>query len=124
MQLAGESERPTFVISGSLAFDYIMTYPGSFQDHIIPDKTHILSVSFLFDSLRRQRGGVAGNVAYNFALLGERPVVVGAGGADFGEYRSACELAGIDMTAVVNVDDELTGSSFMTTDLAGNQIAG
>src|SRR5918998_5552772 len=57
MQLAGESGRPTFVISGSLAFDYIMTYPGSFQDHIIPDKTHVLSVSFLFDSLRRYRGG-------------------------------------------------------------------
>jgi adenosine kinase len=120
----GESERPTIVISGSLAFDHIMTYPGSFQDHIIPGKVYVLSVSFLFDSLRRDRGGVAGNVAYNFALLGERPAVVGAGGSDFAEYRVACESVGVDMAHVVNVPSELTGSSFMTTDLAGNQIAG
>jgi len=101
-----------------------MTYPGSFQDHIIPGKVYVLSVSFLFDSLRRHRGGVAGNVAYNFALLGERPALVGAGGSDFPGYRAACEELGIDTTLVVSVDDELTGSAFMTTDLAGNQIAG
>ena len=124
MQLAGESERPTFVISGSLAFDYIMTYPGSFQDHIIPDKTHVLSVSILFDSLRRYRGGVAGNIAYNFALLGERPSLVGAGGSDFGEYRAVFSALGIDTTHVVDVPTELTGSAFMSADLAGNQIAG
>ena len=85
MHLAGEPGRPTIVISGSLAFDHIMTYPGSFQDHIIPGKVYVLSVSFLFDSLRRDRGGVAGNVAYSFALLGERPAIVGAGGSDFAE---------------------------------------
>lgn len=124
-QLApGGRGQATIVVTGSLAYDYIMTFPGSFQDHIIPDKTHILSVSFLFDSLRRQRGGVAGNVAYNLALLGERPAVVGAGGADFGEYRAACEQLGVDMSAVLDVGEELTGSSFMTTDLSGNQIAG
>ncbi|MFN8591375.1 MAG: carbohydrate kinase family protein [Thermomicrobiales bacterium] len=114
----------TIVISGSLAFDHIMTYPGSFQDHIIPGKVRVLSVSFLFDSLRRLRGGVAGNIAYNFALLGERPALVGAGGSDFGEYRAAFEALGIDMTSVVDVPDELTGSAFMTADLEGNQIAG
>jgi len=124
MQLAGESERPTIVISGSLAFDYIMTYPGSFQDHIIPDKTHVLSVSFLFDSLRRYRGGVAGNIAYNFALLGERPALVGAGGSDFGDYRATFEGLGIDTSRVIDVPSELTGSAFMSADLAGNQIAG
>ena len=124
MHLAGESARPTFVISGSLAFDYIMTYPGSFQEHIIPDKTHVLSVSFLFDSLRRYRGGVAGNIAYNFALLGERPVLVGAGGSDFGDYRRLFESLGIDTSSVVDVPGELTGSAFMSADLAGNQIAG
>ncbi len=124
MHPAGEHERPTIVISGSLAFDHIMTYPGSFQDHIIPGKVYVLSVSFLFDSLRRDRGGVAGNVAYNFALLGEQPAVVGAGGSDFDEYRAASELVGVNMAYVVDVPSELTGSSFMTTDLAGNQIAG
>ena len=124
MESAGESGRPTIVISGSLAFDYIMTYPGSFQDHIIPDKTHVLSVSFLFDSLRRYRGGVAGNIAYNFALLGERPALVGAGGSDFADYRTFLVTLGVDMSAVVDEASELTGSAFMSADLAGNQIAG
>jgi adenosine kinase len=124
MPPAGESGRPTIVISGSLAFDYIMTYPGSFQDHIIPDKAHVLSVSFLFDSLRRYRGGVAGNIAYNFALLGERPTLVGAGGSDFGDYRAVFDALGIDTSRVVDVPSELTGSAFMSADLAGNQIAG
>ena len=124
MRQGGEGGAPTIVISGSLAYDHIMTYPGSFQDHIIPGKVYVLSVSFLFDSMRRDRGGVAGNVGYSFALLGERPTLVGAGGADFAEYRAACESIGIDMSQVVDVSAELTGSSFMTTDVAGNQIAG
>jgi adenosine kinase len=124
MQPAGEPGRPTIVISGSLAFDYIMTFPGSFQDHIIPDKAHVLSVSFLFDSLRRYRGGVAGNIAYNFALLGECPALVGAGGSDFGDYRAFFDALGVDMSWVVEVPTELTGSAFMSADLAGNQIAG
>lgn len=124
MSGASGSESPTIVISGSLAYDHIMTYPGSFQDHIITGKVHVLSVSFLFDSLRKHRGGVAGNIAYNFALLGERPALVGAGGTDFGEYRAACDQLGIDTSYVIDVPDELTGSAFMSTDLAGNQIAG
>ena len=115
---------PTIVISGSLAYDHIMTFPGSFEDHIIPGKVHVLSVSFLFDSLVRHRGGVAGNVAYSFALLGERPALVGGGGRDFAEYREAFAAIGIDTTHVRESQDVLTGSAFMTTDLAGNQIAG
>ena len=120
--LAGAS--PNVVVSASLAFDYIMTFPGSFKDHILPDKVHVLSVSFLFDSLRRQRGGIAGNIAYSLALLGERPAVVGAGGSDFGEYRAAFDRLGIDTSLILDVPEELTGSAFMTADLAGNQIAG
>ncbi len=116
--------RPTIVISGSLAYDHIMTFPGSFEDHIIPGKVHVLSVSFLFDSLVRHRGGVAGNVAYSFALLGERPALVGGGGSDFADYRVAFEELGIDTTYVRESNEVLTGSAFMTTDLAGNQIAG
>jgi adenosine kinase len=119
-----ERVRPTVVISGSLAFDHIMTFPGSFQDYILADKAHVLSVSFLFDSLRRDRGGVAGNVAYSLALLGERPAVVGAGGTDFSDYRSAFDALGIDTSFVLDVPTELTGSSFMSSDLTGNQIAG
>ncbi len=115
---------PSIVISGSLAYDHIMTFPGSIADHIIPGKVHVLSVSFLFDSLVRHRGGVAGNVAYSFALLGERPALVGGGGRDFAEYRAAFDEMGIDTTHVLESADVLTGSAFMTTDLAGNQIAG
>jgi adenosine kinase len=124
MPVIGERVRPTVVISGSLAFDHIMTFPGSFQDYILTDKAHVLSVSFLFDSLRRDRGGVAGNVAYSLALLGEAPAVVGAGGTDFGDYRSAFDELGIDTSLVLDVSSELTGSSFMSSDLTGNQIAG
>ena len=124
MDSAVERERPTIVISGSLAYDYIMSYPGSFQDHIIPGKVRVLSISFLLDSLRRHRGGVAGNIAYNLALLGERPAVVGAGGSDFAEYRAEFHRLGIDTTHVLDVADAMTGSAFMTADLAGNQIAG
>ena len=59
------------VVTGSLAYDYIMNFPGYFKDHILPDKVHMLTVSFLVDSMRRMRGGVAGNIAYTLALLGE-----------------------------------------------------
>lgn len=118
------ASRPNVVLSGSLAFDYIMTFPGSFKDHILPDKVHVLSVSFLFDSLKRLRGGIAGNIAFNLGLLGERPAVVGAGGADFGEYRAALDAIGVDTNGIVDVSDLLTGSSFMQADLAGNQLAG
>ena len=115
---------PSVVISASLAFDHIMTFPGSIKDYILPDKAHVLSVSFLFDSLRRLRGGIGGNIAYSLALLGERPVVTGAGGSDFAEYRAEFDRLGIDTSLVLDVPEELTGSSFMTTDLAGTQIAG
>jgi adenosine kinase len=115
---------PSVAISGSLAFDHIMNFPGSFRDHILPDKVHVLSMSFLFDSMRRQRGGVAGNIAYSLALLGERPAVVGAGGTDFAEYRAVLSELGVDTSLVLDVAGELTGSSFMLTDLTGNQIAG
>jgi adenosine kinase len=120
----GFGQHPSIAISGSLAFDHIMNFPGSFRDHILPDKVHVLSMSFLFDSLRRQRGGVAGNIAYSLALLGERPALVGAGGTDFTEYRAVMEEIGVDTSLVLDVPDELTGSSFMLTDMTGNQIAG
>ncbi len=124
MDFAPPQTGPNVVISGSLAYDYIMSFPGSYKDHILLDKVHVLSVSFLFDSLQRLRGGIAGNIAYNLALLGERPAVVGAGGADFGPYRAAFDQLGIDTSLVVDAPDLLTGSSFMLNDLAGNQIAG
>lgn len=110
------------VVTGSLAYDYIMNFPGYFQEHIMPDKAHALSVSFLVDSMRRMRGGVAGNVVYSLGLLGERPLVVGSAGGDFGEYREWMEKNGVDTSGVVEIEDEFTASCFINTDQADNQI--
>jgi adenosine kinase len=84
------------VVTGSLAYDYIMNFPGLFKDHILPDRVHMLSVSFLVDSMKRMRGGVAGNVAYSLALLGLQPLVVAAARQDFGEYRQWMTSQGVD----------------------------
>jgi adenosine kinase len=110
------------VVTGSLAYDYIMNFPGYFKDHILPDKVHMLSVSFLVDSMRRMRGGVAGNIAYTLALLGERPLVVATAGQDFGEYRAWMERQGIDASGIALIEDEFTASCFINTDMANNQI--
>jgi adenosine kinase len=110
------------VVTGSLAYDYIMDFPGYFKDHILPDKVHMLSVSFLVDSMRRMRGGVAGNIAYSLALLGERPLVVGSAGQDFGEYREWIERQGVDTSGIVEIEDEFTASCFINTDKSNNQI--
>lgn len=110
------------VVTGSLAYDYIMDFPGNFKDHILPDKVHMLTVSFLVDSMRRMRGGVAGNIAYSLALLGERPLVVGSAGGDFGEYREWIEGQGVDVSGIVENEDEFTASCFINTDKANNQI--
>jgi adenosine kinase len=114
---------PSVVLSASIAFDYIMSFPGSFGDHILPEKTTVLSVSFLVDSLQRLRGGVAGNIAYNLALLGVRSALYGGVGMDFDTYREAFERMGIDLSNVIEVPNELTASAFMMADLRDNQIA-
>jgi adenosine kinase len=109
-------------VTGSIAFDYIMVFPGRFRDHIIPDKMHVLSVSFLVDSLKRRRGGTAANIAYNLALLGGRPSVVGTVGEDFAEYRQWLESRGVDTASIKVIPGEHTASCFINTDLQDNQI--
>ncbi len=109
-------------VTGSIAFDYIMVFPGRFRDHILPDRMHVLSVSFLVDSLTRRRGGTGANIAYNLGLLGERPVLVGTVGEDFGEYRAWLESNGVDCQAVKIIAGEHTASCFINTDLQDNQI--
>lgn len=111
------------VVTGSIAYDYLMSFPGFFKDHILPDQIAKLSVSFLVDSMRRQRGGCATNIAYNLALLGERPLVMAAAGQDFSEYRTWLEAHGVDTAGVVEVPDEFTASFFVSTDRENNQIA-
>jgi adenosine kinase len=111
------------VISASIAFDHLQSFGGSFADHIIPDKTHVISVSFLVDTLRKQRGGTGGNMAYSLALLGQPSTLVGAVGSDFGPYREAFDALGINLDSVIQVDDQLTASAFMMSDRKDNQIA-
>jgi adenosine kinase len=111
------------VISASIAFDHVMTFNGSFQDHLLLDKSHVLSVSFLLDSLRQQRGGVGGNIAYSLGLLGVRSSLVGAVGQDFGPYQAALEDLGVDLSGIVHIDDDFTSNAYMNADLKDNQIA-
>lgn len=109
-------------VTGSIAYDYIMVFPGRFRDHILPEKMHVLSVSFLVDSLTRLRGGTGANIAYNLGLLREGPVLVGSVGEDFAEYRSWLESHGVDCRAIRVVAGDHTASCFINTDLQDNQI--
>jgi adenosine kinase len=114
--------RMRIFVTGSIAFDYIMVFPGRFRDHILPDKMHVLSVSFLVDSLTRLRGGTGANISYNLGLLKERPVLVGSVGEDFSEYRAWLEGHGVDCRAIRVVAGDHTASCFINTDLQDNQI--
>lgn len=109
-------------VTGSIAFDYIMVFPGKFREHILADKMHVLSVSFLVDSLTQLRGGTGANIAYSLALLGMRPVLVGSVGKDFPTYHEWLESAGVDLSGVKVIDDLHTASCFINTDLEDNQI--
>lgn len=111
------------VLTGSIAFDYLMTFPGQFKDHILLEKLDRLSLSFLVDSLVRRRGGIATNIAYTMALLGERPVVMGTVGKDFGEYQALLESLGVETGAIRVISDLYTASFFVSTDQSHAQIA-
>ncbi len=113
----------TLIITGSVAYDYLMSYPGRFRDHILPDQLDSLSVSFLADSMRRERGGVAANIAYTNKLLGGDPVILATVGHDFGDYRRWLEEQGLSTAQIVEIPDELTATFFVSTDLDQNQIA-
>ncbi len=111
------------IVTGSIAYDYLMTFPGHFTEHILPDQLHHISLSFLVDEMRRQQGGCAANIAYNLALLGERPRLMGTVGQDFGAYRAWLEECGVDTSLTREEPDLFTASFFVNTDQDGNQIA-
>jgi adenosine kinase len=111
------------VITGSIAFDYLMSFPGKFTEHFLPEHMHRVSLSFLVDTMDKRRGGCAPNIAYTLALLGERPRLMAAAGEDFPEYRQWLEAAGVDTSLVVQVPGKFTASFFCSTDQANNQIA-
>ena len=111
------------VVTGSIAYDYLMSFPGRFTEHILPEHMHRLSLSFLVDSMDKRRGGCAPNIAYTLALLGERPLLMATAGEDFGEYRQWLDAAGVDTSLVKQVSGKFTASFFCSTDEHNNQIA-
>jgi adenosine kinase len=111
-------------VSGSLAFDRIMDFPGRFVDHILPEKIHILNVCFMVNGLTERFGGTAGNIAYNLALLGEQPVLLATAGKDFGPYRDWLAQLGLPLEGIKEIPQEFTAGAYITTDLADNQITG
>ena len=111
-------------ISGSMAYDRIMDFPGSFSDYILPDKIHVLNVCFNVTSLKEKFGGTAGNIAYSLRLLDERPVIIATIGKDHGPYFSWLEQNGLSVEGIEIIPDEFTAGAYITTDKADNQITG
>lgn len=110
------------LICGSLAFDSIMVFEDQFDKHILPDQIHKLNISFLVPSLKKELGGVAGNIAYNLHLLGGQPVPMGVVGEDFGDYRKKFENLGISLEAVKVKQGYYSPQAYITNDLSNNQI--
>jgi adenosine kinase len=110
-------------VTGSIATDHLMTFPGRFVDQLMPDKLDKIALSFLVDTLRIRRGGVAANIAFGIGCLGLRPLLIGTAGADFGDYRSWLEEHGVDTSGVRESQVHHTARFVGTTDADLNQIA-
>ncbi len=117
------SPRRRLIVTGSIAYDYLMSFPGKFTEHFLPEHFSRVSLSFLVDTMDRRRGGCAPNIAYTLALLGERPMLMATAGQDFEEYRRWLDAAGVDTSLVKEISDKFTASFFCSTDQANNQIA-
>ena len=111
------------LLTGSVAYDYLMTFPGHFKEQILPERLGSISLSFLVESMSKQRGGIAPNIAYTMALLGERPRVMATVGEDFSDYRDWLESKGVDTSLMQVIPGEFTASFFATTDHSSAQIA-
>jgi len=112
------------IVCGSLAYDRIMVFPGYFADHIIPEKIHVLNVSFQVDGMEERFGGTAGNIAYALTLMGENPVISATIGRDYQAYFKWFASSGISTGDIKIIEDEFTASAYITTDRADNQITG
>ncbi len=111
------------LISGSLAYDHIMDFPGYFRDHFMPDKLHNINVSFNIEGHSENFGGTAGNIAYTLALLGEKPTIIASVGDDFAKYQTHLDGAGVD-TSRIRLEPKLeTAFAYILTDKGDNQIA-
>ena len=113
----------SIIVTGSIAYDYLMSFPGKFTEHFLPEHMNRVSLSFLVDTMDKRRGGCAPNIAYTLALLGERPRLMGTAGQDFSDYRRWLDSAGVDTSLVRDVPGKFTASFFCSTDEENNQIA-
>ncbi|MBZ0156846.1 MAG: carbohydrate kinase family protein [Alphaproteobacteria bacterium] len=111
-------------ISGSLAYDRIMDFPGRFSDHILPDKIHILNVCFTVNGMIEKFGGTAGNIAYSLALLNERPIILATIGKDYRSYFDWLNKNRILIEGIKVINEEFTAGAYITTDQSDNQITG
>jgi len=116
--------KKTIIVSGSLAYDRIMDFPGHFHEHILPDKIHSLNVAFQVNGVREKFGGTAGNIAYALYLMGEKPVISATIGRDYHQYFAWLAANGIPIDKIKIIDDEFTAGAYITTDLSDNQITG
>jgi len=116
-------ESGRIVVTGSVAFDYLMRFPGRFVEHLIPDRMERLSVSFLVDEMRRVPGGCGANIAYGLALLGEKPLLLATAGRDAADYRDWLGRHGVDVSGLRIHEDVFTASFFVSTDRDQNQLA-
>ena len=112
------------IVSGSLAYDRIMDFPGHFSDHILPDKIHMLNVCFQVNSMKEKYGGTAGNIAYALKLMGENPFICATIGHDYHKYFKWLTKNGISTEGIKIIADEFTAGAYITTDRADNQITG
>ncbi|MFA5321499.1 MAG: carbohydrate kinase family protein [Smithella sp.] len=112
------------VVSGSMAYDRIMDFPGHFSDHILPDKIHMLNVCFQVNGMKEKYGGTAGNIAYALTMMGEKPFICATIGHDYQRYFKWLEKNGISTEGIKIIADEFTAGAYITTDLADNQITG
>ena len=111
------------LVSGSLAYDQIMTYPGEFKDHILINESSDLNVSFLVDQMSKQFGGTAGNIAYSLSLLGQQSTVIASLGKDYSQYLEWLDTKGIQTTTITVNQSTYTATAYISTDIKGNQIA-
>lgn len=111
------------IVTGSIAYDYLMRFPGKFREHILADSLEQVSLSFLVEDMTRHWGGVAANIAYSMARLGLQPYLMGTAGRDFEPYRARLNAIGVDTSSVQQHDDLFTASFFCNTDEENNQIA-
>ena len=112
------------IVSGSLAYDRIMDFPGYFSDHILPDKIHVLNVCFQVNGMKEKYGGTAGNIAYALTLMGEKPLISATIGHDYHRYVEWLLKIGISTEEIKIMEDEFTACAYITTDKADNQITG